>query len=160
MANVAELTAHLSPIVSALGYEVDDIELTTAGRRRVLEVILDADQPVDLTAISMATRAISNYLDESNLMGEMPYLLEVSSRGVSRPLTKAVHWRRNIDRLVEIKGSAHNLTGRITAFEDPIVTITSTDSKNKSTVTEVDINSISKATIQVEFKKFDESEED
>ena len=154
MATVAELTTHLSPIVSALGYEVDEVELTTAGRRRVLEVILDAETPIDLNAISEATRAISNYLDESNIMGEKPYLLEVSSRGVSRPLTKPAHWRRNIGRLVEIKGSANNLTGRITAFTDPVVTIAE-DNKE----IEIDINTISKAVIEVEFKKFDESEE-
>ena len=154
MATVAELTTHLSPIVSALGYEVDEIELTTAGRRRVLEVVLDAETPIDLNAISEATRAISNYLDESNVMGEKPYLLEVSSRGVSRPLTKPAHWRRNIGRLVEIKSSTHNLTGRIVNFADPLVTVTS-DTKE----IEIDINTISKAVIEVEFKKFEETEE-
>mgnify|MGYP006279499769 FL=1 len=154
MATVAELTTHLSPIVSALGYEVDEIELTTAGRRRVLEVVLDAETPIDLNAISEATRAISNYLDESNVMGEKPYLLEVSSRGVSRPLTKPAHWRRNIGRLVEIKSNTHNFTGRIVNFADPLVIVTS-DNKE----IEIDINTISKAVIEVEFKKFEESEE-
>jgi len=155
MATVAELTTHLSPVVSALGYEVDEIILTTAGRRRVLEVVIDADTPVDLNAIADSSRAISAYLDESTVMGEMPYLLEVSSRGVDRPLTKPAHWRRNVGRLVEIKGNAHNLTGRITAFAEPIVTI-NVDGKDR----EVDVTEISKATIQVEFKKLDESEQD
>jgi len=155
MATVAELTTHLSPVVSALGYEVDDIILTTAGRRRVLEVVIDADTPVDLNAIADSSRAISAYLDESTVMGEMPYLLEVSSRGVDRPLSKPVHWRRNIGRLVEVKGDAHNLTGRITSFVDPIATI-EVDGKPR----EVDVTKISKAVIQVEFKKLDESEQD
>ena len=155
MATVAELTTHLSPVVSALGYEVDEIILTTAGRRRVLEVVIDADTPVDMNAIADSSRAISAYLDESAVMGEMPYLLEVSSRGVDRPLSKPAHWRRNIGRLVEIKGSAHNLAGRITEFADPIVTI-DVDGKTR----EVDVTEISKATIQVEFKKLDESEQD
>ncbi|NBU32472.1 MAG: ribosome maturation factor RimP [Actinobacteria bacterium] len=155
MATVAELTQHLSPVVSELGYEVDEIVLTSAGRRRVLEVIIDADQPVDLTAIAETSRAISTYLDGSTVMGEMPYLLEVSTRGVDRPLTKPAHWRRNIGRLVEIKGSSHNLTGRITGFIEPRVTLTV-----EGQVHEVDITDISKATIQVEFKKLDEEEQD
>jgi len=155
MATVVELTTHLSPVVSALGYEVDDIILTTAGRRRVLEIVIDADTPVDMNAISESSRAISAYLDESTVMGEMPYLLEVSSRGVDRPLTKPAHWRRNIGRLVEIKGDAHNLTGRITSFVDPTVVL-DVDGKAR----EVDVTKISKATIQVEFKKLDESEQD
>jgi ribosome maturation factor RimP len=155
MATVVELTTHLSPVVSALGYEVDDIILTTAGRRRVLEVVIDADTPVNLNAIADSSRAISAYLDESEVMGEMPYLLEVSSRGVDRPLTKPAHWRRNIGRLVEIKGDAHNLTGRITSFAEPIVVL-DVDGKAR----EVDVTKISKAIIQVEFKKLDESEQD
>ena len=40
-------------------------------------------------------------LDESDVMGEMPYTLEVTSRGVDRPLTLPRHWRRNEDRLVK-----------------------------------------------------------
>lgn len=155
MATVAELTTHLSPVVSALGYEVDEIILTTAGRRRVLEVVIDGDTPVDMNAIADSSRAISAYLDDSTVMGEMPYLLEVSSRGVDRPLSKPAHWRRNIGRLVEIKGNAHNLTGRIIAFTEPIVTV-DVDGKTR----EIDVTEISKATIQVEFKKLDESEQD
>ena len=155
MASVDELTTHLGPVVSALGYDLDDISLSAAGRKRVLEVIVDADTPVDMNAIAEVSRAVSAYLDESTVMGDMPYLLEVSSRGVSRPLSKPVHWRRNIGRLVEIKGSAVNVTGRITDFAQPIVTL-----DVDGGVTEVDVTTISKATIQVEFKKLDESEQD
>ena len=155
MASVDELTTHLGPVVSALGYDLDDISLSAAGRKRVLEIIVDADTPVDMTAIAEVSRAVSAYLDESTVMGDMPYLLEVSSRGVSRPLSRPVHWRRNIGRLVEIKGSAVNVTGRITDFAQPVVTL-DVDGR----VTEVDITTISKATIQIEFKKLDESEQD
>ena len=155
MATVSELTAALDPVVSGLGYEVDDIVLTSAGRKRVLEVIVDSDNPVDLNALSNITRAVSNFLDESQIMGELPYLLEVSSRGVSRPLTKPVHWKRNLGRLVEVRGDAVNLTGRITSFQDPIATI-DVDGSAK----EVDINSLSRAIIQVEFKKLDKEEKE
>lgn len=155
MATVSELTAQLDPVVTALGYEIDDIVLTTAGRRRVLEVIVDSDNPVDLNAISDITRAVSTHLDESNVMGEMPYLLEVSSRGVSRPLQKPAHWRRNIGRLVEVRGDAVNVTGRIVAFADPVVTL-DVDGTQK----DVDINSIAKAEIQIEFKKLEKEEQE
>jgi ribosome maturation factor RimP len=88
-------------------------------------------------------------------MGERPYLLEVSSRGVTRPLSKPAHWRRNIGRLVEVRGDAVNATGRIVEFADPIVTL-DVDGKTK----DIDINSISKAEIQVEFKKLDKEEQE
>ncbi len=41
-------------------------------------------------------------LDDSDVMGEQPYTLEVTSRGVDRPLTLPRHWRRNADRLVKV----------------------------------------------------------
>ena len=41
-------------------------------------------------------------LDASDVMGEQPYTLEVTSRGVDRPLTLPRHWRRNADRLVKV----------------------------------------------------------
>ena len=155
MATVSEITTQLNPVVTALGYEIDDIVLTTAGRRRVLEVVVDADKPVDLNAISDITRAVSSALDSSTVMGEMPYLLEVSSRGVSRPLTKPAHWRRNIGRLVEVRGDAVHVTGRIKSFEDPMVTL-DVDGRNE----QVDTQKISKAIIQIEFKKLESEEQE
>jgi ribosome maturation factor RimP len=154
MATVSELTSQLEPLVTALGYEIDDITLRT-GRNPVLEIVVDADAPIDMNAIAEVTRAVSGYLDESDVMGERPYLLEVSSRGVTRPLSKPAHWRRNIGRLVEVRGDAVNATGRIVEFANPIVTL-DVDGKTK----EIDINSISKAEIQVEFKKLDKEEQE
>ena len=154
MATVSELTSQLEPLVAALGYEIDDLILR-AGRNPVLEIIVDADEPIDMNAISEVTRAVSGYLDESDVMGERPYLLEVSSRGVTRPLSKPAHWRRNVGRLVEVRGDAVNATGRIVEFADPIVTL-DVDGKNK----DININSISKAEIQVEFKKLDKEEQE
>jgi ribosome maturation factor RimP len=50
-------------------------------------------------------------------MGRTPYVLEVTSPGVDRPLTEPRHWRRNIGRLVTVTvgpaGSPEVLTGRI-----------------------------------------------
>ena len=55
-----------------------------------------------LDDVADATRAVSDVLDGSDVMGEMPYTLEVTSRGVDRPLTLPRHWRRNADRLVKV----------------------------------------------------------
>jgi ribosome maturation factor RimP len=63
-------------------------------------------------------------------------------------LTKPVHWARNIGRLVNVAGDAINATGRITAFSDPDVTL---DIGGK--LRTVNIAGISRAHIEVEFKK-------
>ena len=57
---------------------------------------------------------VSRVLDESDVMGEQPYTLEVASPGVDRPLTHPRHWRRNHDRLVEVRlADGTTVTGRI-----------------------------------------------
>ena len=49
-------------------------------------------------------------------MGEQPYVLEVSSPGVGRPLTLPRHWRRNADRKVKLTTTdGVTVTGRIGA---------------------------------------------
>jgi ribosome maturation factor RimP len=143
----AELISELSPIVTEVGLELDDLKLSKAGKYRVLEIAVDGDF-VDLDKIAEVSRALSVYLDEKNPLGEQPYTLEVTTRGIDRPLVKPVHWQRNVSRLVKVTGEAAELTGRITKFENPTVTL---DVNGK--ITEIDINTISSALIQIEFSR-------
>ena len=85
-----------------LGLDVEAVELTPAGKRRVLRVAVDKDGGVTLDDVAEATREVSAVLDDSDVMGEQPYTLEVTSRGVDRPLTLPRHWRRNVGRLVKV----------------------------------------------------------
>jgi ribosome maturation factor RimP len=116
---------------------------------------------VDLDVVAAVSRAISEHLDASTIMGQLPYLLEVGSRGVGRPLTKPAHWSRNVGRLVRVVGDAIDATGRIVAFNDPQVTL---DVEGTELV--VDFTTISRAMIEVEFNRkatedlLDDSEED
>ena len=66
--------------------------------------------------IADATREVSRVLDDTDVMGEQAYTLEVSSPGVDRPLTLPRHWRRNTGRLVKVSPvEGEPVTGRITA---------------------------------------------
>ena len=76
--------------------------ITPAGKRRILRIAVDKDGGVTLDEVAEATREVNRVLDESDVMGEQPYTLEVTSRGVDRPLTLPRHWRRNADRLVKV----------------------------------------------------------
>lgn len=92
----------LAARTSELGLDLEAVEITPAGRRRVLRVAVDQDGGVTLDEIADATREISALLDSTDLMGEQPYTLEVTSRGTDRPLTLPRHWRRNADRRVSV----------------------------------------------------------
>ena len=90
------------PVVHALGMDLEAVKVTTAGRRRLLRVVVDSDGGVSLDDATLASRELSAKLDASDVMGDMPYTLEVSSPGVDRPLTQPRHWQRAVGRLVRV----------------------------------------------------------
>ncbi|MCW2837374.1 MAG: rimP, partial [Marmoricola sp.] len=93
------LAEELSGPIADLGLDLEAVDLSSAGKRRVLRVAIDKDGGVTMDDIADATTEISRVLDDTNLMGEQPFTLEVSSPGVERPLTLPRHWRRNTGRL-------------------------------------------------------------
>ena len=120
------LIALLGPVVSAAGYDLEDISVTPAGRRSLVRVSVDADGGIDLDAVAEVTRAVSDALDAETPGGPTfagPYVLEVSSPGVDRPLTEPRHWRRNVSRLVTVPVDGAPVTGRINTVGDAGVTL-------------------------------------
>jgi ribosome maturation factor RimP len=135
--------------LSALGLDLEAVELTPAGKRRVLRVAVDQDGGVSLDDIADATRAVSGVLDDTDLMGETAYTLEVTSRGVDRPLTEPRHWRRNRDRLVKVSlVDGTQLTGRVTESDDAGVTL-----DVAGTPTRLAYDEVGKALVQIEFNR-------
>ena len=124
---IGRVTAVTSPSRTArVNTVLEEIVVVPAGKRRLLRITVDGDGPTgrgpSLDDIAAATRAISSALDDSDVVGKSPYTLEVSSRGISRPLTAPRHCRRNRGRLVTVTltdGSA--VTGRVGASDDQVV---------------------------------------
>jgi ribosome maturation factor RimP len=108
------LSELVAPVVQAQGYDLEELTVSAAGRRSVVRVVVDRDGGVDLDAVADLSRAISGALDDSNRVGETPYVLEVSSPGVDRPLTEPRHWRRNVGRVVSTPAG----TGRVLDITD------------------------------------------
>ena len=92
----------IGPVVHALGMDLEAVKVTSAGRRRLLRIVVDSDHGVSLDDAAQASRELSAKLDTSDVMGDMPYTLEVSSPGVDRPLTQPRHWQRARGRLVQV----------------------------------------------------------
>jgi ribosome maturation factor RimP len=146
-----ELSDRLGVLLTApladLGLDLEGLDVTTAGKRRVLRVAIDKDGGVSLDDVADATRAVSRALDDADAMGERPYTLEVSSPGVDRPLTLPRHWRRNRDRLVKVALSDDTtVTGRIGDCDDDGVTLDVDGSERRIGYAEV-----RRAKVQVEF---------
>jgi ribosome maturation factor RimP len=139
----------LTEPLAAAGLDVEAIELTPAGRRRLLRVAVDKDGGVTMDDIADATRQVSALLDASDVMGEQPYTLEVTSPGTDRPLTLPRHWRRNHSRLVKVttKDGA-TVTGRVRSSDEDGATLDVDGTERVLAYSDV-----AKARIQIEFNR-------
>ncbi|MGH3268000.1 MAG: ribosome maturation factor RimP [Trebonia sp.] len=118
------LAGLIRPVVTAAGMDLDSLRATVAGRRRLLRIVVDSDSGVSLDDAALASRDISAALDATDVMGETPYTLEVSSPGVDRPLAEPRHWRRAAGRLVKVKVATEgSLQGRVLRADDAGVTL-------------------------------------
>ena len=152
----SRVRAVIEPVVVAAGFDLEDVNLSRAGRRHVLRVLVDADGGISLDDVAVVSREISQALDtaEENqgevLAGE--YQLEVGSPGVDRPLTLPRHWRRNVSRLVTVTVAGRSLTGRVTAAEETGVLL-----DVAGTSTEIPWAELGPGKVQIEFKRLDEA---
>ena len=142
----------LTEPLAATGLDVEAIDLTPAGKRRLLRVAVDKDGGVTLDDIAEATKEVSRVLDGptgSDVMGEQPYTLEVTSPGIDRPLTHPRHWRRNQGRLVKATlADGGTVTGRITDSDDTRAVL-DVDG-NRDEIAFVDVK---RAKIEIEFNR-------
>lgn len=148
MSAVAERVERtLLPVVTERGFDLEAVEVQPAGRRRLLRVLVDRDGGVTLDDIAALTPALSAHLDQTDVMGEQPYVLEVSSPGVGRPLTRPRQWRRNRGRTVTLTTSdGVAVTGRIGDSDESGVTVDSAGSERTFSYAE-----ITEAHVEVEF---------
>ena len=143
----ARLLQLLDPAVTATGFDLEDVTVSPAGKRRVVRVVVDRDGGVDLDDVAEVARAVSDLLDADPDLLDGAYVLEVTSPGVDRPLTEPRHWRRAQGRLVTATLAEETVTGRITASTDTDVTLDVDGTPRTLLQAEV-----TRAVVQVEFK--------
>jgi ribosome maturation factor RimP len=167
----ARLAGWIEPVVAGAGYDLEELVVTPAGRRSVVRVVVDRDEGVTLDDIAEVSRAVSEVLDTNDDgMGRTPYVLEVTSPGVDRPLTEQRHWRRNTGRLVAVAvgpaGATEQVTGRITAVDDAGVTLAVEAQgkpgakKRAPTPRQVPWAQLGAGRVQVEFARAGSAEDD
>jgi ribosome maturation factor RimP len=119
----------LEPVVSGLGYELIDVEWSSAGRHSVVRVYIDRTDggSIGLDDCERASRSIGAVLDAEDPIGH-EYQLEVSSPGFDRPLRTAAHFARFAGsearvELAEPLEGRRRFRGRLGPVEDGLVTI-------------------------------------
>ncbi|MFG2440189.1 ribosome maturation factor RimP [Streptomyces sp. NPDC048508] len=152
----------LDPLVTSQGLDLEEIEVESVGRKRVLRVVVDSDEGADLDAIADVSRALSAKLDETDAMGEGEYTLEVGTPGAERELTEHRHYVRATDRLVKFQlADGDDLIARILNVEDDGLDVEVPGVKGrKPTARRLAFEDVAKARVQVEFSRKDKKEEE
>jgi ribosome maturation factor RimP len=148
----------LEPLVGRKGLDLEEIEVTPAGKRRVLRVVVDSDEGVQLDTCAELSRTLSEALDETDAMGGAPYVLEVTSPGADRPLTEQRHYRRASGRLIKANltesAGGGELTARITGVDEDGVDLEVPGVKGrKPTRRRLAFADIAKARVEIEFNR-------
>jgi ribosome maturation factor RimP len=158
-ADAERIVGLLEPAVTAMGMDLEDVRITSAGRRRLLRIVVDADGGVSLDDMALVSRELSATLDRAAAMGEASYTLEVSSPGVDRPLTEPKHWRRAVGRVVNAP-----LRGQPGAEGAPAATVTGRVAGADSSGVRIDVDGarqqygyseLGPGKIQIEFAPLD-----
>lgn len=147
------LATRLRPVVAdavaGLGFDLETLDVQVAGRRKLVKVVVDADDGVELDLLSGVSRAVSAALDDNDDILGGPYTLEVTSPGVDRPLTRPRHWRRAKLRLVRIRPQeGPEYVGRVGTSDD-----TGVEMLVDGALRRVEYRTVARAAVEVEFRQ-------
>ncbi|MCI5650258.1 MAG: ribosome maturation factor RimP [Fusicatenibacter sp.] len=121
----------ISPIVSANGFELVDVEYVKEGGNWYLRAYIDKEGGITVDDCETVSRAFSDKLDEEDFI-EDAYIMEISSPGLGRPLKKEKDYARSMGKELEIRtfkaiDRSRAFYGILTAYDDNSVTIEEED---------------------------------
>ncbi len=141
----------IAPAIASLSLDLETVSVRTVGRRVLVKVIVDGDNGVNLDTVADVSRAVDDVIEESGVLGNADWTLEVTSPGIDRPLTELRHWQRNVARMVKAHlADGREVIGRIMSLDESagVVVLQVKGANRKFTIAD-----ITKAIIQVEFNR-------
>ncbi len=116
------LEERIKPLVEEEDLELVELDFFEGGSRSVLRIYIDRAGGVTVDQCARLNRKIGDYLEMEDLIPHR-YILEVSSPGLDRPLTKGVDFKRKIGERVRVYFKEKNegqseLMGRIKNYEE------------------------------------------
>ena len=100
MLDLEKLKTQIEETISPLGYSIYQIKYHVVEKEKLLSIIVDHEEDIDLNRISEVSDIISAKLDELDPIEEA-YTLDVSSLGAEKPI--------DIDKLEKYVGRKVNL---------------------------------------------------
>lgn len=116
------------PIIEKMGYDVLEVEYAKKVDGMNLTFFIDKPEGITLDDCEKVNNAITDLLDEINVSDDAPYILNVSSAGLDRPIKNQKDFNRNKGKQVEIKlyvpyNKQKLYTGALIGFDEKGYTI-------------------------------------
>ncbi len=130
------------------------------GTNNKVEVFVDSDTGVNFGECQKMSRYLENIIDEEGWLGEK-YTLDVSSPGIMNPLLLKRQYPKNIGRRMDIvnaegvkmEGELVEVLEEAIIIEDEVKEKVGKKNVKKLVQTEIPFDEITKATVQISFKK-------
>ncbi|WP_029552273.1 ribosome maturation factor RimP [Thermocrinis jamiesonii] len=147
---VSKVKEVIAPVIKKMGYRLFDVEFKPE-RGWVLRIIVDKEGGITVGDCEEISKRISSLLDVEDII-PVSYMLEVSSPGLTRELTKSEHFDFFTGRLVKIilKEPIENkreILGYIQEAKENLVII---KSKEDGSILHIPISAIAKAHLEIE----------
>ncbi len=139
-ANIAENVKTLTePIAEKFGVRVWDVRFLKEGAEWYLRIFIDKEGGVNINDCENVSRAIDPLLDEKDFISQN-YILEVSSPGLERELTRDEHFKEYTGKDVKIRlirpieGLGKEFCGVLKAVDTNELTIEDYSGENQVTI--------------------------
>ncbi len=119
----------IEPIVTELGYELCEVEYVKKQNGMNLTVFIASPEGININDCEKVHRAIDPVLDELDPTAGAPYILNVSSLGLDRPIKTDKDFIRNQGKMVTIKlfmakEGKKEFVGELVGKNEDIITLT------------------------------------
>jgi len=140
----------IEPVIQVESLELVDVEYKKIGQTWTLRVYIDKDQGITVDDCQKISHQIEDMIEIDELIPN-PFVMEVSSPGLDRPLKKEKDFLRYRDKAIGIKTfspieNRRNFQGIIQDCKDQILYL-----KEEGTSIKISLDKIAKAKLIIEF---------
>jgi ribosome maturation factor RimP len=127
-----EIIRLLTPFLVPIDAFLVDLHIVSGTKRKIVLVFIDTDLGITIDQCAEISRSLGAAIDFHRIF-ECPYVLQVSSPGLEKPLRMLRQYRKNIGREYKVRYRNGNLiddiTGKLTAMNDELLTFIKNDGK-------------------------------
>jgi len=134
--DLEKLQAIVERVAASQGLEVVEVELRGGGKARMLRIFIDKPSGVTHEDCATLSREVSTILDVDDAVPGGSYVLEVSSPGLDRKLSRPADFERfqgsrvKLTTRTPVNGNRH-FEGRLEHFEAGRLTVDLTEARRK-----------------------------